>query len=454
MSRKTVTITTILMSILVLTALFAGCSDDAVAPGGQNALDTVDGTIDPNASGFSYTLDTAFGPAGLVQGPFILRGQNIHYNDVIGALIVDFTVENAGSQSYPEPVWLEFIKLIPDTVTVINSDNDLHGPGAIATFQFENDDAMWTPGEISIPRDVMFKAELGQAIGFAARIHVGPPLPRGGTIGGVVWNDRNENGVRDNDEEGIPGIPIYLTNTTYEDAAYPEIIHRVFTGPQGSYRFTDLWAGQYDVRRGLSSKLVKSTTPELLRVILVPTMGGGVSDFLEADFGAVLSDSTRGRPLQTGDFVRFGGEFKGDAHQLVAETATIYGCSNFRETPCAEIGYEVAGAVLEIDRVHRLFRVMDVIIQVDDHTGSGEDLIDFDDLEVGERVRVPLKASPMLTVVPIAIEIHRWDSTEDVIQGYAGMIHDEDERRIVELPGLGRMTVIVTPETIIGWILF
>ena len=60
-----------------------------------------------------------------------------------------------------------------------------------------------------------------------------------GSIGDLVWHDRNKNGVRDAGEEGLSGITVKLHrgNDTDKDN----------TGAKGQYEFDDLCKGKYTV---------------------------------------------------------------------------------------------------------------------------------------------------------------------------------------------------------------
>ena len=48
------------------------------------------------------------------------------------------------------------MQLLPPEITVLDADNGENGVGASYRFTFANDDAMWTPGEESLPRTVRF----------------------------------------------------------------------------------------------------------------------------------------------------------------------------------------------------------------------------------------------------------------------------------------------------------
>ncbi len=77
----------------------------------------------------------------------------------------------------------------------------------------------------------------------AGRLAIVAPAP--GTITGVVWDDRNSDGVRDADEPGRNGIRVYidLDGDGLRGAGEPSAL----TGPDGGYRFDGLLPRTYRV---------------------------------------------------------------------------------------------------------------------------------------------------------------------------------------------------------------
>lgn len=264
--------------LLVLMAA-AGCSDDAVSPPPGDG----DGTAVIEAGAAAFEFDVACADSGgyLAGGPYRLRGANLRYDEVAGALAVDLAVYNAGQEAAPEPVRLVLLAIMPYGVTVIGSDNGETGPGAEFMFEFANDDGMWTPGEESFPRTVMFAVEPGVSVAFAGEIHVGPGQI-GGSISGAVWNDLNGDGLRTRNEPGVGGVTVSLTSDGMQGAPIPLVRYAV-TDPVGGYRFESLPAGYYDVA---VEPIPGSypTTPELIHVLLA-VGGSSVADFYGAHFG-------------------------------------------------------------------------------------------------------------------------------------------------------------------------
>lgn len=267
-----------------------GCGDEVVIiePGGDDP-GLVQGDINPDAGEFTITVQAGGTAQNPITGPFVIHVFNIEYVYGSGGLSADFTVANYSPHTYPLPVRLEFLTLLPAGVEVMNPSNDIYGPGAIIEFHFTDRDMHWTPGEVSIPRNVLFKVAPGVSIGFGARILVGPP-PELGTISGVVWNDVDKDGTRDPDEFGLAGREVTLAyaDSMFDcvDGTFCIIHERTTTSITGEYAFTGLEPNYYVVSL-VRDRCSYPTTPVDLQVILVEE-NGGVSDFPYADFGVSL----------------------------------------------------------------------------------------------------------------------------------------------------------------------
>jgi hypothetical protein len=335
---------------------------------------------------------------------------------------VDITVEHRCQCSFPEPIGMTFVKLLPPGVTVQNPDNDEHGAGAAIVFEFENDDAQWTTGEESLPRTVLFGVDPGVSIGFVARIDIGMD-PDLGSVGGIVWNDLNEDGQLDRGEPGIGGVVINMYRTDDpEDSMRPEILWRTVTDREGSYRFDRLDAGHYEVKKMPRDDL-RPTTPTLIQVILVE-QDGTVSDFLMANFGCVPVSTPR-PIIEVGDFVDVWGEYSvRPESRVIARTIQLIKCGDIRPET-ASINSALAtndpgdisvcelplgalrGRVTKIDRDARLLWVMGTPIKFESSDpdtvpddpnitphlpGQGEPPpgkeVGFDDVKVGDQVTV------------------------------------------------------------------
>jgi hypothetical protein len=410
---------------LVFSLAFVGCSDETLVPSENEQSNTsglIEGNIDVSAGSFEYTTDSAGDPDNPMPGPFIIRGKNVHYVDSLSVLSVDFTVEHRCRCSFPEPIGMTFVNLFPQGVTVENPDNDEHGPGASIVFEFENDDGRWTPFEESLPRTVLFGVDPGVSIGFVARIDIGMDT-RLGSIGGVVWNDHDEDGQMDQDEPGIGGVEILMSRTDGpETSNRAEIMWRTLTSPDGSYRFDSLEAGHYEVHEVTRDDL-RPTTPTTIQVILVE-QDGGVGDFLMANFGCVPVVTPR-PIIEVGDFVDVWGEYSArPEHHVTARSIQLIKCGDeplrpsvvnpaFASADAADLDVcdlplgALVGPVTDINRDARVLWVIGTPIRFeqspqdtvpDDSTltwdglAGGEDPpgeeVGFDDVQLGDQVTV------------------------------------------------------------------
>jgi hypothetical protein len=477
-----------LVVVFVFALAFAGCSDDAVVPTDNEQNNTsglIDGEIDPSADSFEYMTETAGDPDRPIPGPFIIRGKNIHYVDSLSALSVDITVEHRCRCFFHEPIGMTFVNLFPSGVTVLNPDNDEHGPGAAILFEFENDDGMWTTFEESLPRTVLFGVEPGVSIGFVARIDIGMD-PELGSIGGVVWNDRDEDGEMDQDEPGIGGVEIVMYRTNGpETSTNQEILWRTLTSHDGSYRFDGLDAGHYEVQKMPRNDL-RPTTPTTIHVILVEN-NGQVSSFLMANFGCVPAGAPR--PLiEVGDFVDVWGEYLvRPEHHIRARAVDLYKCSYERPPAAVAVNPAVipgtesdldvcdlpigalVGPVTDINRDERVLWVMGTPIKFDTTAtdtvpedpnvtpqlpGQGEpplgDEISFDQAEVGDQVTVFALNIPDHRTLD-GVKIYRNDNptfAPDIqVHGKVGRVLMTPDSGVVEGFVAMRTTVIITETT-------
>lgn len=266
--------------------VLAGCSDDSPTNLTQNNADPTTGVfhgeVPDNAPDFEIISTRNGDPENPLPGPFAIRGRNIHYDGEAGNLVVDLSVVNLGEETYNEPVTLTFLSLLPDGVTVANPDNDEHGAGAAIVFEFENDDAMWAPGEESLGRETRFVVDEGVSIGFVARLDTGSDTPTQGSIGGMVWNDENGDGIMDETEAGLAGAVLELSAEGLEPV-------ETTSGEDGTYRFDDLDSGFYKVMKKPSDSMTPTTSP-MIYVVLVEE-NGAVASFMAANFGCMEDDT-------------------------------------------------------------------------------------------------------------------------------------------------------------------
>ncbi len=436
-----------LLVLIVAAAVFAvaGCSDDSTGPPmTTEATGLMEGEF--GDADFQITLNATRSRNGVAEGPFVLTGTNLHYEDSLQALVVDLTLRNDGVVPHAEPVGITFINFIPDGVTLQNPDNGINGDGAAVEFDFDNDDGEWTPGESSLPNTLQFGVAKGVSIGFTARLDVGEPID-GGTIAGRVWNDADADSVIDPDEDGVEGVTIELASAGDEDST---ITASATTDADGNYAFEGLAAGVYNVSKPEQDG-VTPTTPTEITVLLTET-DSDVGDFLEANFGCVVDEDPTPGPFPVGAFVEVNGHYATDPDRLVAQGIDLERCEDEDDDDLVanhdgddddddedngddedddgedcEKG-KLRGPVTEIDAVNFTFAVMGTQVTADESTFPGE-------LEVGDRVDVRL---------------HHGDNGElivDVVKPWHSDRHEQVHGRIdgVEKEnGVIRLTVLNT----------
>ena len=277
----------VILALSILVLGLAGCSEDLTtqAPPGGNDPATGVFRVDMGSDDVDFEIISMKNgdPEDPIDGPFAIIGRNIRYDNELGALVVDLSVKNLGENTFDEAIMLTFLSLLPEGVTVLNPDNEENGPGAAIEFEFENDDGQWTPGEESLLRETHFGVEEGISIGFTARLDTG--IGAGlGSIGGMVWNDENGDGIMDEGETGVEGAMLELSAENMEAMT-------TLSMSDGTYRFDDLESGFYQVVRKPLDDMV-GTTSEMIYVILVHE-DGTVSSFMAANFG-VMEDGGGG----------------------------------------------------------------------------------------------------------------------------------------------------------------
>ena len=77
-----------------------------------------------------------------------------------------------------------------------------------------------------------------------------------GTVTGIVFNDKNGNGIQDPGEEGLPGISVSII-----DSNTGQVIATTITDENGNYTFDNVPTGEYNVIVGEGPEGTKPSTP-------------------------------------------------------------------------------------------------------------------------------------------------------------------------------------------------
>ena len=407
-------------AMLAAVGLVAGCDSDN--PTGNSGNDpvarTAMGSGDVGSGPFFFRAD---GPDGSGMA-FLLRGKNLRYED--GSLTVDVVAINEGNEAAALPAVLTLSSIDPDTVTVSGAGNGETGAGASFDLEFENEDMAWDVGEESMPITLDFDVAQGVSIAFVARIDVGM-MADGGSIGGTVFDDRDEDGLFDAEEDGVPGAMVELSGA---GAGFTTRTMR--TEIDGTYRFDGLDTGAYTVHFDSSPHGAPTTATEI-QVLMTENAEGEVVDYLGADFGVDRQvDPPMGGMIEVGDFVEVSGRFEEDPYRIVAYEVD-------REHHERDDPSEVRGPVTMVDPEMSVLSVMGVHFDVTglEATGGGraDDCQDRPalDFEVGERARVwgdgvAMAATDSTDTVYDATRVMCWNGDKEKVHG----IVEEVERDV------------------------
>ena len=110
------------------------------------------------------------------------------------------------------------------------------------------------------------------------------------SIGGVVFNDANNDGMQDNGETGVSGVTLSLTGTNDAGASVSALAH---TNSNGAYDFTGLRPGTYSIMQSLGGDYIAGsisqgtpgggtvTSSAITNVVLAPGASGANNNFAD-----------------------------------------------------------------------------------------------------------------------------------------------------------------------------
>jgi len=118
--------------------------------------------------------------------------------------------------------------------------------------------------------DKVIADKVTESVTYTALWTQDPPPAEKGSISGVVFNDLNNNGIKDSGEPGLAGWKVDLTGNATASVA---------TDANGNYSFTDLLDGSYNVNEELKSGWIKTLGGYLGIAI------GEIKNILNQNFG-------------------------------------------------------------------------------------------------------------------------------------------------------------------------
>ena len=408
--------------------LVAGCGADSPtrtdSPGATSRTAIGGGDV-----GDGPILLRAEGPVGATT-EFLLRGENLRYES--GALVVDAVIVNQGPDAVPLPATLSLSHIDPDTVTVEGADNGETGAGASFDLDFTDGDDTWAAGEESEARTLRFVVGQGVSVAFVARVDF-EMSDVGGSIGGTVFEDLDEDGVFDTTELPIEGALIELRGNGIVPTA-------MRTAADGTYRFDGLTAGAYSVEK-IPSPRSSLTTAPVVQVLLAEDEEGDVGDYLSADFGCIFEEVPPPMPrLEEGDFVEVTGRYDFDGYLVAYEIE--------REWDDDRHVGEARGPVTAVDAQTGMLAVMGIdfdVTGIEIHGGGPSDecqdrpALDF---EVSDRARVrtdgmSMAATDTTDAVWDGARVSCWSGAPEKVYGNVEALEFGDDDRIVAFSVLG-----------------
>jgi hypothetical protein len=291
------------LAALVAWIAIAGCAGDAARPIPTTAgipQASFDGRLDPGASSFVLTRVPGTQP-GQAPVEVELIGSNLASDPATGTVSLDVSIRNVstGELSNPTQVWLS--DFTPASIEVLNADyldppirsSQRGTPAGPTRFGFDyaslvGPDDILSPGETSQSRTWQFLVPGLGSFSFAAIATFGGP-PNGPVIAGLVFQDLDGDGVRDPDDPPLFGrIALQRPDGT---------IAATGTMDGGAYSLPVQDVGLHTLT--LEPPVldcaceVVVTTPNPLRVVLLPDGNGQPLSYRHADFGV--------RIIQLGD---------------------------------------------------------------------------------------------------------------------------------------------------------
>jgi hypothetical protein len=279
-----------LIVLLALLLIVPGCTD-TIDPGwvGHDGVALFDGNLDPSDSSFVLTKIEQPIP-GQEPVRVELIGSNLHI--IRGGVALDVAIKNADRRNLYAPgmVWLSHFA--PPEVRPRNADvlrgfmpPDTNASVTVTAYGFDYSEQFGTdrvllPGETSAA--IPWRFENPELVPFSFRAEaLFSLIPDHAEITGHLFEDVNQNGIRDPDEDPFPWAEIVMR---HPDGT---IVTRQ-PGPEGGYRFPAYESGLYNLTfHGLVDCPICVTTPNPLEVLLFQGPNGLLQSFHGADFGAV-----------------------------------------------------------------------------------------------------------------------------------------------------------------------
>ena len=260
------------VGVLVLAAVLAGC-EDPQEPAPVSA--GIPGHYDATQLAFSFGVESTGGAFAALR----LIGTEARFDAETGSVHVQVSLRNDSEVAVPGPRTLTVFDFTPADVEPVNAETcsrrEATGNALICMYVHAGtygDDDLLSPGEVSTPVEWILRDTSGES--FAFRVRLGSQ--QSAAIAGIVFEDRNGNGVRDPEDPVRIDAEVLLR----EDAG----TRTARTDSAGLYAFPVERAGLYQVDKSAEAGW-NITTPHPYEILIIKRADGTLSGFGRAHFG-------------------------------------------------------------------------------------------------------------------------------------------------------------------------
>lgn len=234
-----------------------GVAEDTSVAGYRYGWVTIP-TNDPNAPDYTFSVSGTVNPSGSIPAVSVYS-RDAAANE-IGLQPGVFLVNRTGNTSLPLTVHLNIsgtatngvdYNAIATTVTIPAGESEA---SVIVT---PIDDAATKPAETVVLSLASSSAYTSGPVGSATVTIAAADSSGTASISGTVYLDQNSNTYRDSGEPGLAGVSLFLD--TNSDGVREANEPMVTTNASGSYTFTGLAAGSYNIRQMSGSGYVLTT---------------------------------------------------------------------------------------------------------------------------------------------------------------------------------------------------
>jgi hypothetical protein len=206
----------------------------------------------------------------LEEGEFVLKYEDRDVDFEQRVITYDLFLENRSYYPIRGPFYIALTEIAPASVELLNPDG--HTLDGHPYMLFDKELILDPLNGLSSTKQLRFSFDDNIRITAEYRLDFSDGTL--GDIAGMVFHDRNENGLKDDNETRVGNIPLTLSYVTPQAESGPVAIH---SGISGRYRFRSLPAGDYMIHVDLQDPAASTTTNPI------------VVTLTESDKGVVLS---------------------------------------------------------------------------------------------------------------------------------------------------------------------